>query len=75
MMSTGHTPLPPEVLIEKWMLVLRAAGVLAGVAAALVSLPLGRFRPRQVQANDLHLFLYGTPVFYSRRLLILLLIL
>ena len=23
--GTGHTPLPPEVLIEKWMLVLRAA--------------------------------------------------
>ena len=23
--GTGHTPLPPEVLIEKWILVLRAA--------------------------------------------------
>jgi hypothetical protein len=44
--GTGHTPLPPDVLIEKWITVLRAAG------RYVRQMPVERMNERAIETRD-----------------------
>jgi hypothetical protein len=55
--GTGHTPLPPEKLIEKWITVLRAA------QRCLRQLPRERLESRVIENRDRSIRLLGHHVF------------
>jgi len=55
--GTGHTPLPPDKLIEKWIMVLRAA------QRYLRQLPKERLKDRVIENRDRSIRLLGHHVF------------
>jgi hypothetical protein len=55
--GTGHTPLPPEVLIEKWVVVLRAA------QRYILQIPAERLEERVIHNRDRSIRLMGHHIF------------